>query len=177
MSESWVTTFNSLDDATAKQTLAGCCASLWWTEQMLTQRPLANAQAMHVVADEAFDNMPREAWLEAFAGHPRIGDLNSLKMKFAGNRDWSAGEQSGVAGADNELLSRLQAANDDYFDKFGYTFIVCATGKSAAEMLAVLEARLPNDAATEINVAANEQRKITHLRLDKLASTIEGPKS
>ncbi|MEN1679611.1 MAG: 2-oxo-4-hydroxy-4-carboxy-5-ureidoimidazoline decarboxylase [Planctomycetota bacterium] len=159
---------NALPADQANEQLRRVCGAEWWTEQMTQQRPFTDASALTAAADAAFDRMPREAWLEAFACHPRIGDINSLRMKFAGNKDWSAGEQSGAASADEQTLVRLAAGNDAYFERFGYTFIVCATGKSAAEMLAILEARLANDDESELPVAAAEQRKITHLRLEKL---------
>lgn len=112
--------------------------------------------------------MPREAWLEAFACHPKIGDLESLKMKFAGNRQWSSGEQAGMAGVEEDTLLRFAQANEEYEKRFGYIFIVCATGKSAAEMLAMLEDRLQNDPDTELAIASGEQKKITQLRLQKM---------
>ncbi len=107
-------------------------------------------------------------WLEAFACHPQIGDMNSLRMKYAGNREWSAGEQAGVNAADEAILQALANGNAEYKEKFGFIFIVCATGKSAAEMLGILESRLPLSYAEEIVNAAREQRKITHLRIDKM---------
>ncbi len=154
------------DDASAE--LRQCCGSSWWCEQMAKQRPFSDAGTLHTAADCVFDRMPKEAWLEAFASHPRIGDLDSLKMRLAGNRQWSSAEQAGVAKADEQLLERLQQRNNDYHQKFGYTFIVCATGKSAAEMLANLKQRLEHNANTELDVAAEQQRRITHLRIDKL---------
>lgn len=135
--------------------------------------PLADEAALVAAADGAFDAMPREAWLEAFTSHPKIGDIKSLRMKFAGNKEWSGGEQAGIAEADETVFQRLATGNDDYEQRFGYLFIVCATGKSAAEMLSLLEARLPNDDATELRIAAGEQRKITHLRLAKMESSIK----
>jgi OHCU decarboxylase len=107
--------------------------------------------------------------LAAFAAHPRIGDVDSLRTKFAHTKTWASGEQAGVDAASEDTLIRLADGNDAYFDRFGYIFIVCATGKSADQMLALLEARLPNDAVTELPIAAAEQRKITQLRLQKLA--------
>lgn len=135
---------------------------------MAAALPVADEAALVAAADEAFDAMPREAWLEAFTSHPKIGDITSLRMKFAGNKEWSGGEQAGIAEADEAVLRRLAAGNDDYEQRFGYLFIVCATGKSAAEMLSLLGNRLPNDDATELRIAAGEQRKITHLRLAKM---------
>lgn len=113
--------------------------------------------------------MQRADLLEAFSHHPQIGaDLESLRKKFAATATWSAGEQSAINTADEMTLLGLVEWNRDYLAKFGYIFIVCATGKSAAEMLALLRARLPNDLEAELNIAAAEQAKILHLRLDKL---------
>lgn len=110
-----------------------------------------------------------EDWLQAFDAHPKIGDVTSLKKKYANTHSLASGEQSATAAADESVLQRLKNGNDAYADKFGFIFIVCATGKSADEMLALLEARLPNTRAQEIENAAREQAKITHIRLDKLA--------
>ena len=107
-------------------------------------------------------------WLEAFAAHPRIGDLDALRKKFASTANWCAGEQAGVAAADEAVLTALADGNRAYEARFGYIFIVCATGKSAAEMLAILTARLANDPEVELKVATAEQAKITRLRLEKL---------
>lgn len=168
---------NALSAEAAVAEFIACCGANWWAAEMANGRPYTSTEHLHAAADEVFDRMPEQAWLEAFASHPRIGDLQSLKMKFAGNQQWSSTEQQGVSVADERVLSELQQKNQTYFDRFGYTFIVCATGKSAAEMLAILEGRLGNDPETELRCAADEQRKITHLRIDKLASTAgENPK-
>jgi 2-oxo-4-hydroxy-4-carboxy-5-ureidoimidazoline decarboxylase len=163
---------NLLDDAAAIAELQKCCGSTWWCDQVAAQRPFTNFDALSATVEYVFDRMPREAWLEAFAAHPRIGDLESLRMKFAGNREWSGGEQSGVTIASDEVLQALARGNDDYHERFGYLFIVCATGKSAEEMLAMLEDRIGNNADTEFSIAAGEQRKITYLRLEKLAASL-----
>lgn len=168
MSDELVAWLNSLSSAEAIEQFRRCCGADAWCDAMAAARPFASHDAMAAAADKAFDSMPREAWLEAFACHPRIGDLKSLRMKFAGNKEWSGGEQAGAATADDATLQRLADANEAYFDRFGYLFIVCATGKSAPEMLAILESRLVNDPETELSIAAAEQRKITHLRLGKM---------
>src|SRR5690606_33050498 len=137
-----------------RETLRRCCSASWWCDAMVAARPYTNDGAVITAADAAFDAMPREAWLEAFTSHPKIGDLNSLRMKFAGNKEWSGGEQSGVNTADDTTLQGLADGNLAYEERFGYLFIVCATGKSAAEMLAILQSRLSNDAETEFRLAA-----------------------
>lgn len=107
-------------------------------------------------------------WKEAFSHHPRIGDVESLTKKFASTAQWASGEQSGVNAASGKTIEELAEGNRLYEEKFGYIFIVCATGKSAEEMLSLLQARLPNVPTEEIEIAAEEQNKITKLRLQKL---------
>ncbi|MEN0109961.1 MAG: 2-oxo-4-hydroxy-4-carboxy-5-ureidoimidazoline decarboxylase [Planctomycetota bacterium] len=161
---------NGLDRDAAEATLTRCCGSTAWSQTLAGRLPVADLAALHAAADQAFDALPSEAWLEAFACHPRIGDLESLRMKFAGNREWSAGEQAGAAAADDATLTRLAEGNDAYLARFGWIFLVCATGKSAAEMLELLEARLGNEPEAEFRIACGEQRKITHLRIDKMSA-------
>jgi 2-oxo-4-hydroxy-4-carboxy-5-ureidoimidazoline decarboxylase len=135
---------------------------------MLVRRPFADEAAMLAVAEEAFRALGPDDWREAFTHHPRIGDLDGLRAKFASTRTWASGEQAGAMGADEGVLQALAAGNREYEERFGHIFIVCATGKSAAEMLGLLEDRLPNPPQTELRIAAAEQEKITRLRLQKL---------
>jgi allantoicase len=135
------------------------CGSSEWVTRLLAARPLDNAFA---AADEIWSSLSEENWREAFAAHPRIGE------KKGGA--WSAQEQSGVRTAADETMQKLAEANRAYEDRFGHIYIVCATGKSADEMLRIATERLENDAKTELRVAAEEQRKIMHLRLRKLVS-------
>ncbi len=160
---------NELPSEKAAEQFRKCCGAKNWIGMMVNKRPYADIAQINQAADRAFDELERTDWIEAFECHPRIGDIESLRMKFAGNKQWSAGEQSGVSAASDEVLHRLAKGNDDYFNRFGYLFIVCATGKSAAEMLELLEGRLHNDPEEELILAGNEQRKITHLRIDKLS--------
>lgn len=166
---------NGLDTDSAEAALLRCCGSSWWAARVAAERPYANPEALAAAAERAFDAMPDDAWLEAIRSHPKIGDFESLKMKYAGNREWSGGEQAGAAAADEATLRRLAAGNNAYERRFGYLFVVCATGKSAAEMLVLLEERLGNEAAAELRLAAGEQRKITRLRLAKLRPPNEPP--
>ncbi|TWT47490.1 2-oxo-4-hydroxy-4-carboxy-5-ureidoimidazoline decarboxylase [Botrimarina hoheduenensis] len=159
---------NALSHDEARATLRRCCGSTWWCERVAAQLPLDSGEAFQSAVDAAFNAMPREAWLEAFASHPRIGDFDSLKMRFAGNREWSAGEQAGAATAQDDTLHQLARGNKAYEDRFGYLFIVCATGKSAPQMLTLLESRLGNPPDEELPIAAAQQREITQLRLAKL---------
>ena len=123
---------------------------------------------MYAAAESLWSDLPLQDWLEAFAAHPRIGDLDSLRKKFATTADWAAAEQSGVAGATETVLLALSKGNRRYEERFGYLFIVCATGKTAPEMHAILERRLGNQLDQELKEAASEQAKITRLRLEKL---------
>ncbi|MEM8946233.1 MAG: 2-oxo-4-hydroxy-4-carboxy-5-ureidoimidazoline decarboxylase [Planctomycetota bacterium] len=161
---------NGLPSDGAYQEFLKCCGASWWCERMVEARSFESPATLVDCADRLFDAMPDDAWLEAFASHPKIGDLESLRMKLAGNRQWSSGEQAGVQQSDEETLVGLAEGNQQYEKRFGYIFIICATGLSAARMLSELVSRLENDDAVELKIAAAEQRKITHLRLAKLAA-------
>jgi 2-oxo-4-hydroxy-4-carboxy-5-ureidoimidazoline decarboxylase len=152
----------------ARRLLTTCCGSSAWVERMLRRRPFGNTERLVTAAREAWADLTHTDWLEAFSHHPKIGDRASLARRFAATAHLSEQEQSAVADASADVLDDLASANRTYADKFGYIFIVCATGKSATEMLALLRARLPNDPATEIRIAAAEQAKITELRLKGL---------
>jgi 2-oxo-4-hydroxy-4-carboxy-5-ureidoimidazoline decarboxylase len=157
------------DEAAAM--LLGCAGSSRWVDRMLGRRPFASAEALHEAADRAWDGLGREDLLEAFAHHPRLGaDPARLRARFAAGPSgaWSAQEQAGVARADEATLEALRAGNAAYEERFGYVFLVCATGKGAAEVLALLEERIVHDPESELRIAAGELAKITHLRLDKL---------
>ncbi len=161
---------NAPSDAETAELLRACCGSTQWCHKLASLRPFSSAAELHMAADTAFDALADSDWIEAFSFHPKIGDVDSLRMKFAGNKQWSAGEQSGMSHADEQTIGQLADGNRAYEARFGYILIVCASGKSASEMLALLNSRLHNDATTELSIAANEQRKITHLRIDKLLS-------
>jgi 2-oxo-4-hydroxy-4-carboxy-5-ureidoimidazoline decarboxylase len=124
-----------------------------------------------LAADEIWHSLSEADWKEAFARHPKIGDIESLAEKFQSTAALASKEQSGVIGASVTTLNALAEGNAAYESKFGYIFIVCATGKSAEEMLAMLNERLNNDPDAEIHIAAQEQAKITRLRLEKLFLT------
>lgn len=150
--------------------LLKCCGARRWAEQVAARRPYPTPDHLFRAADEAWNRMEREDLLEAFTHHPKIGDIESLRRKFASTANWASGEQSGVSGADESVLQGLAAGNAAYEAKFGFIFIVCATGKTAAQMLEMLRTRLENDPARELGIAAEEQRKITRIRLEKLLS-------
>ncbi|MDE2490750.1 MAG: 2-oxo-4-hydroxy-4-carboxy-5-ureidoimidazoline decarboxylase [Elusimicrobia bacterium] len=159
---------NALPDAKAREALALCCGSSRWAAAVAALRPFADRASLFSAADAAWAKATEADRLEAFSRHPRIGDSSALRAKFAATRDWSRGEQSGAAAASEETLAALEKGNADYEARFGFIFIVCASGKSADEMLALLKARLPHDRATELDAAAAEQGKITKIRLEKL---------
>jgi OHCU decarboxylase len=158
---------NALPGEAAAAAFLRCCGSTRWAQMMAAARPFAAFAAMEAAADAAWASLDRADWLEAFAAHPRIGD--------ATRSAWASEEQSGSRAADDEVRARLAAGNRAYEARFGYIFIVCATGRSASQMLAGLEDRLANDAAIELRVAGEEQRKITRLRLAKLLEEERGP--
>jgi 2-oxo-4-hydroxy-4-carboxy-5-ureidoimidazoline decarboxylase len=161
---------NSWGRDEARAAFLKCCGSHRWAEGMVAKRPFADEAELFDAAERAWWGLDRTDWLEAFAAHPQIGDLDALREKFAATADWSAGEQAGVAGAPEEILAELARGNLAYRTRFGYIFIVCATGKTAGEMLDLLRGRLDNTPEEEIAIAAAEQAKITRIRLGKLGS-------
>lgn len=164
---------DGLAPAEALAAFLRCCGSRRWAEAMERGRPYASGPALLAGAERAFDTLRPEDWLEAFSHHPRIGDRGALGVRFAATAAWSASEQHAVAGAGGDVLDALLRGNREYEARFGHIFIVCATGKSAPEMLELLRARLPNEPGAELELAAREQRKITAIRLAKLLA--EGP--
>ena len=161
---------NALPEEEARAEFLRCCGATRWADAMVNTRPFASEKDLFDASERAANELRRDDWLEAFSHHPRIGDIDSLREKFAATRTWSEGEQSGAAGASEETLHALARENDAYFDRFGFIFIVSATGKTAEEMLTILRGRLPNDLERELQIAADEQRKITRIRLEKLLS-------
>ena len=141
----------------ARAVLTTACGAHRWVDRMLIRRPFGSRDALLAVAREEWFSLGESDWREAFSHHPKIGQKSADRL--------AAEEQSGVSGAPADVLAALAEGNREYERKFGYIFIVCATGKTAAEMLALLQQRLPNDPATELRIAAEEQAKITALRL------------
>jgi OHCU decarboxylase len=135
---------------------------------MVSKRPFASATEVLQTGDDVWYSLREQDWLEAFSGHPKIGDSESLKKKFLSTSEWAMGEQSGVTGATDDVSRNLLEGNRRYEKKFGFIFIVCATGKSAMDMLELLAQRLGNERGEELRIAAGEQSKITRLRLEKL---------
>lgn len=149
----------------AREILTRACGSSRWVDRMLARRPFGNDRKLLFAARNEWFGLTETDWLEAFAHHPRIGDRASLAARFPATHDLSSQEQAGVNAAREETINALAEANERYFERFGFIFIVCATGKSAEEMLQLLRERLPNDRTTELRIAADEQAKITALRL------------
>lgn len=159
---------NQVTETDAKTLFLQCCTSQRWADKMLVARPFSNAEALSQAADASWQNLAESDYLQAFDGHPKIGDVNSLRAKYANTKALASGEQAAVKNADDAVIEALSAGNNAYCAKFGFIFIVCATGKSAEQMLAMLQQRLANDRATELSIAAEQQRQILQLRLEKL---------
>jgi 2-oxo-4-hydroxy-4-carboxy-5-ureidoimidazoline decarboxylase len=159
---------NSWSEAEARAAFLRCCGSTRWAEQMVTRRPFANETELLATAEQVWQSLTPDDWLEALAAHPRIGDLDSLRSKFAPTAALVAKEQAGVAAASEATLTALAEGNRAYEAKFGHLFIVCATGKTADEMLGLLRQRLSHGPEEELRIAAAEQQKITRLRLQGL---------
>jgi len=161
--------FNSLDKDAATAELLKSCGSSKWVSFMMEGFPFASEDHVEKKATEVwYDKCEKEDWLEAFTHHPKIGDAKSLQQKFNSTKEWAASEQSGVQTADKIIIEQLAKGNKEYENKFGFIFIVCATGKTAEEMLYLLQDRLQNNYEEELKIAMKEQDKITQLRLKKL---------
>ena len=159
---------NNLSEREAEAELLKCCGSTLWARRMAAERPFHDLQQLLATADAVWWALDAEDWLEAFSRHPKIGEKESERAQGRNARQWSEQEQAGTHSADEETRLALSAANREYERKFGHIYIICATGKTADEMLSILKERLQNDADRELRVAAEEQRRITHLRLQKL---------
>jgi len=153
------------DPEGARRLLRACCGSERWVERMMHSRPFASRETALAAARDVWLSLDETDWREAFSRHPKIGDRDALQRRFPESHHLSAREQAGVDGAHEDVLGELASRNREYEARFGYIFIVCATGKSAGEMLVLLRERLTHSPADEIRVAAGEQSKITALRL------------
>jgi len=159
---------NSLSTADAEAEFLKCCGCRNWTRGLTNARPFADSDALFRAADNLWWALSEEDWLEAFRAHPKIGEQKAAAVQSEQARNWSAQEQSGIHAAAIETKAALAAGNQKYEKRFGFIFIVCASGRSPEEMLNILNVRMQNDPGTELRVAAEEQRKITRLRLEKL---------
>jgi 2-oxo-4-hydroxy-4-carboxy-5-ureidoimidazoline decarboxylase len=156
---------DAASEADAREFLATCCGSARWVERMLAHRPFGSDQQLLAMARQEWFALAPDDWREAFRHHPKIGDRESLRNRFPTTAHLSADEQRRASDASDGTLNALADGNRAYEEKFGYIFIVCATGKRADEMLAILCDRLNNDPQEELLIAAGEQAKITELRL------------
>ena len=159
---------NALREADAQDELLKCCGSQKWARALAARRPFADVRELLAAADEIWWSLGARDWLEAFAAHPKIGGQKAEREQDAQAASWSAQEQSGVRDAARATLDELAEANRAYEEKFGYIFIVCATGKTGGELSGRLRARLPNEPGAELRNAGREQGKITRLRIEKL---------
>ncbi|NTX15941.1 2-oxo-4-hydroxy-4-carboxy-5-ureidoimidazoline decarboxylase [Myxococcus sp. CA051A] len=162
---------NTLAPEAAREELLRCCGSSRWVEAMVRARPFRDVEHVLSEAGWLWEQTGPDDWQEAFKHHPRIGDVSSLRAKFASTATWSSQEQGGVNGAAEAVIQGLADGNKAYEERFGFIFLVCATGKSAEEMLGLLRARLGNPPDEELRIAAGEQAKITRIRLEKLLAS------
>jgi len=157
-----------MSESQANKLLSDCCGASRWVSGMLARRPFKSRVVVLSAADEIWRALDPGDWREAFSHHPRIGEHQSAMTQSERSSAWAAVEQSEIERAPDDVRVELAAANREYEQRFGYTYIVFATGKSAGEMLALARERLRNDPDVELRAAAEEQAKITRLRLDKL---------
>ena len=148
--------------------LLKCCGSARWAERMVNARPFHDLESLLRASDRNWLALDASDWLEAFGHHPKIGEKKAAQQVSEDARRWSEEEQSGTRASAEEVMLELVAANREYERRFGFIFIVCATGKTTQEMLSLLKERLKNDTDRELHIAAEEQRRITNLRLKKL---------
>jgi len=166
-----LTWLNVLTDDEATKELLQCCGSRRWASATAAGRPYESLELLLASSDDIWWQLDRNDWLEAFRSHPKIGEEKAADKVSAQSQQWSGHEQSGVTNASHETTSSLAELNRAYEQKFGYIFIICATGKTGEEMLNALRERLEHDAETELPIAAAEQAKITELRLKKLLTS------
>ena len=159
--------WNGLEERDAAQEILPCCGSRQWAQTLARLRPFHDTANLLEGSDEVWAQLDPRDWDEAFASHPRIGEKKAPAGATAKSGEWSSQEQSGVERASEDVQERLRRGNEEYQRRFGRIYIVCATGKSAEEMLAILRRRLENDDTTELREAAEQQRQISRLRLRK----------
>jgi 2-oxo-4-hydroxy-4-carboxy-5-ureidoimidazoline decarboxylase len=162
--------WNGLPLPDAVQEILPCCGSKAWAGGMAARRPFHDVTTLLAASDETWSNLSAADWMEAFRSHPRIGESQALESASVQSAAWSAQEQQNVAAAGETAKSALAEANEKYERRFGHIFIVCATGKSAAEILEILRRRLQNDERTELLEAAEHQRQIIRIRVKKWLS-------
>lgn len=162
--------FNKSTSSEARMAFTKCCGAHNWVDRMVALQPFKTVESLFSTSENVWNKCNEADWLEAFTHHPKIGDITSLEEKYNDTKDWASDEQKNVDSASKEVILKLSNLNAVYQEKFGFIFIVCATGKSAGEMLELLESRLDNNYDEELKIAMIEQHKITALRLKKLLS-------
>ena len=161
---------NSLTADEAAKELIQCCGSRRWASQVSNDRPYPSLDNLITHAHQVWWKLTSDDWLEAFRSHPRIGEKKASDKVSAQSQQWSGQEQAAVSNASQRTVDSLAELNRDYEKKFGFIFIICATGKTSGEMLAAIQERIEHDSDTELLLAAAEQAKIIELRLKKLLS-------
>jgi 2-oxo-4-hydroxy-4-carboxy-5-ureidoimidazoline decarboxylase len=159
--------WNSLDPAAAAREALPCCGSQAWAAALASKRSFTDTASVVEASAAVWFALPEAAWQEAFDSHPRIGQNHAQTVATEKSLQWSAQEQRAALSTDEAAKHALVEANRRYEQKFGRVFIVCATGKTSSEILAILETRMQNDASTELHEAAEQQRQITQLRLQR----------
>ena len=170
-----VTALDAMDRDRLAEHLRACCGSSHWVDAMIARRPFTTLAALLTASDDVCKSMSREDWLEAFSHHPRLGELQAAVQQGERAKGWSAREQAGLMTAGTDVRTALAAANVAYEERFGFICIICATGKDPEELLAITRARLGNSPKIELRIAAEEQRKITRIRLERLLRDLGAP--
>jgi 2-oxo-4-hydroxy-4-carboxy-5-ureidoimidazoline decarboxylase len=164
---SFIETWNAMSEADAAAAVLPCCGSHAWAHGLAARRPLSTLPELLAASDAAWWSLPEADWKQAFDSHPRIGEQHAQGEVTPESINWSIGEQGLAVQCDEEAKKLLALGNRAYEQKFGRIFIVCATGKSTQEMLGILERRMHHTAEEEMQEAAEQQRQITHIRLQK----------
>ena len=159
--------WNEASATEAREAMLACCGARRWADAMVAMRPVASVAALSEAADRTWATMQEADWLEAFRCHPRIGERKVSAHAGAQSAAWSKAEQAQTSLASEKVLDEIAAGNRRYEEQFGFTYIVCATGKSAEEMLAILKRRLESTREAELREAAEQQRQIMQIRLGK----------
>jgi OHCU decarboxylase len=162
--------WNAADESAARDAMIACCGAKRWAAEMVALRPFGNVEELSEAADRVWSTMQETDWLEAFACHPRIGGgigERKIAHAVAQSAAWSKQEQSRTSSASEDVMAQITEGNRQYEERFGFTYIICATGKSAEEMLAILKRRLGATREAELREAAEQQRQILQIRLGK----------
>lgn len=159
--------WNNLSPEKAAEAILPCCASTAWARGMAARRPIHDEASLLAACDEVWNNLRKADWMEAFRSHPRLGESQPPASASPQSAQWSGPEQHNLRAADKEVQLALAEANRTYEKRFNRIFIACATGKSALEILEILQRRLKNDPKTELHETAEQQRQIAQIRLRK----------